>query len=119
MGNTRGAAAENLVANHLVKRGHTIIQRNFHSRFGEIDILSEWRGQLIVTEVKARSSCLFGTPAESVTKNKQQKIIRCLKHFLNTHPFWHTAPIRFDVASVITDQRGAQIDIIEAAFEAN
>lgn len=119
MGNQRGVAAENLVAKYLVDHGHTIIQQNFHSKFGEIDILSAWRGQLIVTEVKARSTCLYGTPAEFVTKSKQQKIIRCLKHFLNMHPFWHTSPIRFDVASVIIDQRGARIDIIEAAFEAN
>jgi putative endonuclease len=119
MANTQGVAAENLVANHLVERGHRIIQRNFHSRFGEIDILSEWRGQLIVTEVKARSSCFFGTPAEFVTPKKQQRLIRCLKHFLNTHPFWHTAPIRFDVASVIINQHGAQIEIIEAAFDAH
>jgi len=113
-----GEHAEQAVKNLLLKAGHKIIENNIHSRFGEIDILSEHRGTLIVTEVKARSGTRFGTPAEFVTPQKQQKIISCLKHFLNHHPVWHTAPIRFDVACVIMKAGSMHIDIIEAAFDA-
>ncbi len=118
MSKQRGSQAEQAVSEHLSHAGHRIIETNVHSRFGEIDILSEHHGTLVVTEVKARSDNRFGTPAEFVTPKKQQKIIRCLKHFLNRHPVWHTVPIRFDVACVSLRGDNMYIDIIEAAFEA-
>jgi putative endonuclease len=119
MGTSRGALAEQAVTNHLRHKGHQIVGTNVHSRFGEIDILSQYCGILIVTEVKARGSNHFGTPAEFVNYRKQQKIILCLKHFLNQHPVWHTVPIRFDVACVTYHNDAMEIDIIEAAFDAN
>ena len=118
MSKQRGSQAEQAVSKQLSHAGHRIIDTNIHSRFGEIDILSEYRGILVVTEVKARSDNRYGSPAEFVTPQKQQKIIRCLKHFLNRHPVWHTVPIRFDVACVTLRGESMHIDIIEAAFEA-
>lgn len=118
MSKQRGSQAEQNVAEQLRRAGHRIIDTNVHSRFGEIDILSEQHGTLVVTEVKARSNTRYGSPAEFVTPQKQQKIIRCLKHFLNRHPVWHTVPIRFDVACVTLRGDNMYIDIIEAAFEA-
>ncbi|HSG61128.1 MAG TPA: YraN family protein [Pseudomonadales bacterium] len=118
MSTSQGLKAEQAVTKHLCQRGHRIIGNNIHSRFGEIDILSEHQGTLIVTEVKARRHRHYGAPAEFVTYHKQQKIILCLKHFLNHHPVWHTVPIRFDVACVTLNQQTLHIEIIEAAFDA-
>lgn len=118
MSTNRGAEAEAAVARQLELLGHKLVARNFKSRFGEIDILSSFHGTLVVTEVKARQSSMFGTPAEFVNKHKQQKIILCLKYFLNQHPVWHTVPIRFDVACVTLTNNNMHIEIIESAFDA-
>jgi putative endonuclease len=66
---------------------------------------------LVICEVKTRSSAVFGTPAEAVTRAKQAKLRLLARHYLERAPF-RPSTIRFDVAAVLA----GQIEIIEAAF---
>ena len=55
-------------------QGYHIIQRNYHSRYGEIDLIAEDEEYLIFVEVKLRSSVSHGLPEEAVTPGKQEKL---------------------------------------------
>lgn len=81
-----GKLAENLAVKYLTSKGYKIIERNFRSRFGEIDVISIKDNSLIFSEVKARWNLNFGTPEESVTPSKIRKITRTAEYFSLIHP---------------------------------
>ncbi|MBI4039612.1 YraN family protein [Candidatus Daviesbacteria bacterium] len=65
-----GAKGEELACNYLKNHGIKIIQRNYYTRFGEIDIIGQEAGQLVFVEVKTRTSREFGLPEEAITQTK-------------------------------------------------
>ncbi|MCL6628515.1 MAG: YraN family protein, partial [Armatimonadetes bacterium] len=77
---TLGTQGEILAAKHLESLGYEIIERNYRSQFGEIDIVASQNGDLVFVEVKTRRNAKFGYPSESVNLKKQQKIIRTAQH---------------------------------------
>lgn len=81
-----GKIAEDFAAGLLIQKDYKIIERNFHSRFGEIDIIALKDDCLIFVEVKARWSLKFGSPEESVTPGKIWKIGRTGEYFSILHP---------------------------------
>src|ERR1700752_1304219 len=100
-----GRRGEDLACAELEKRGYVIIERRFRTRCGELDIVARDAGVLVFVEVKARSGGRFGTPLESVTWQKRQRVSRvaaahlCPKHLADV-------PCRFDVIS-INERQGA------------
>lgn len=114
MSRQQGSIAETKALDTLLARGHKLIVQNFTCREGEIDLITLDGNCLVFSEVKARSSCRHGHPAEFVDLRKQQKIIYAAKIFLNRHPVWHTYVMRFDVICMYLDT--AAIEIIEDAF---
>ena len=84
--NKVGALAENFAVKFLSAYGYRIIDRNFRSRFGEIDIIALKDGLLIFIEVKARWSLKFGKPEEAVTQSKIWKITRTAEYYSLMHP---------------------------------
>lgn len=69
-----GDAGETLAADELKKAGYKIVERNFRTRFGEIDIVAKEAETLVFVEVKAKGSDYFGSAAEMITKRKLEKI---------------------------------------------
>lgn len=114
LSNRIGDDAEVLAINYLQQQGLKLVDRNYHSRRGEIDIIMEDAGTLIFIEVKYRQSDQFGSAAEMVTPQKQQKIITTALHYLQQHKLDRAC--RFDVVT-ITPKNGMQW--IKGAFEAN
>ena len=98
MDNSSGAAGENFAAEYLRKRGFKILRRNFHSRFGEIDIIACDPRYLVFVEVKTREKGSLVDPLEAVTVSKQRKIIRTAQLYLQQYP--ENLQPRFDVAAV-------------------
>ena len=95
---------------------------NYHSRFGEIDIIAETKKTVMFVEVKFRSENAIFTPREAVDANKQRKIILTAKDFLSKSNIPELQP-RFDVAEVylVKDENGQEnykINYIKNAFEA-
>jgi len=117
-----GKAGESAVERHMNEGGYRILYRNFrYGRFGEIDIIAQKEGVLCFVEVKSRSSCKYGSPAESVTAKKRQKILKVAEYFLSLFQIKGLQP-RFDVAEVFLDRADAAsprvtaINYIENAF---
>jgi putative endonuclease len=97
----------------LTSRGYKIIERNFRSRFGEIDIIATSSDTLIFVEVKARWSNKYGSPEESVTPWKIQKIKKTSDYYLLTHPNF-LKKLRIDVVALeMEDQKVISSKIIQ------
>ena len=73
--NSLGKLGERYAANYLIKHKYKLVESNFQSRFGEIDIIVKNKSYLVFVEVKQRDVNSIATPAEFVDKPKQNKII--------------------------------------------
>lgn len=115
-----GALGEQFAAKYLKKQGYEIVETNFHTRFGEIDIIAQKGDILAFIEVKTRAASMLATPAEAVTPAKQKKLIKATLQYIQTHP--SELQPRFDVVSIITKTKNdfAVLEIMHLtdAFEA-
>ena len=108
-----GSRYEDMAADYLIAKGYTILDRNFHDRTGEIDIIALSGEALVFVEVKYRSSAKTGDPLEAVDARKIQQIRRtALKymHFKGYNP--ESTYIRFDCIGIT----GCGINHVENAF---
>jgi len=99
-----GQTAEDLACDFLVANKLEIVDRNYRTRFGEIDIVAQYKKEFIFVEVKAKNTSRFGKPYEMVTEKKKRKIISTAKRYLLEN--------RIDMGK--TDWR---IDIISIDYE--
>jgi len=97
----KGIDGENFAVNFLKKKGYKIVGRNFHSRFGEIDIIAVDKGAVVFIEVKLRSSNAFGSPLESITKKKLYKLKKTALYYLTINNLGQR-PYRFDAIEIKT-----------------
>ena len=111
-------AGENLACKYLKQHGWEIVDRNFHSQDGEIDIIAQRAKILAFVEVKTRAEDAMYTAQSAVTPDKQEKLRRTALNYLsqiNTE-----LQPRFDVCEVyVTKDRRVFIRYIENAFEDN
>jgi putative endonuclease len=111
-----GAAGEDAVAEWYADAGYSVLARNWRIREGEIDLVTRRAATIVFCEVKTRRSDAFGTPAEAVTPRKQARLRTLAVRWLSDNKT-RADVLRFDVASVKPDGRGAWIvDVLEAAF---
>ena len=103
-----GAAGEDFVQSWLERQEYMVIERNWRTRTGEIDIIAQKDDTLIFVEVKT----LPHTPLEDldiiVGKRKQERICKTAKYFLLTHRKYNKMHIRFDVIVLPFDPRKAE-----------
>ncbi|MCH3972043.1 MAG: YraN family protein [Oscillospiraceae bacterium] len=107
MKNKTGAAGEDFAAAYLQQRGCRIVTRNYHSRYGEIDVIAANEVHLIFLEVKARAPGAMVSPLAAVTPQKQRKIIRTAQAYLMRFPT-RLQP-RFDVMGITMDGNTASV----------
>lgn len=69
-----GSKGEDLAVRFLKRKGYRIIERNYKTPIGEIDIIAQDGGTLVFIEVKTRTSASFGYPFEAVDRKKRQKL---------------------------------------------
>lgn len=81
-----GNLGENLALKHLHDHGYKILDRNFRSKFGEIDIVAQDGDVLVFIEVKTRWSKKFGPPEEAITPWKIKHIIKAGQYYKLLHP---------------------------------
>lgn len=79
-----GVAGERLAVDYLKGLGYEILQRNFRCRQGEIDIIARQDNCLVFVEVRTKRGREFGTPEESVTSSKKEKLIALAESYLQT-----------------------------------
>lgn len=110
-----GLEGEEKAARYLKKQGYKIIEKNFQTRFGEIDIIAEDKKYIVFVEVKARGEKSIAEPKEFVDLRKQRKIITTAEIYLAENPT-EKQP-RFDVVEVKKENGKTVINHIENAFE--
>ena len=103
-----GKDAETHACRHLQTKGLRLVQQNYRTRRGEIDLIMQDKDSLVFIEVRYRRQTRFGSAAESVDRHKQSKLIACANHYLQTFPEISRQPCRFDVVSI-----GGNMDSIE------
>lgn len=112
-----GSQGEDLAARYLQDRRFKILERNFSTPLGEIDIIARQGRTLAFIEVKTRRSNAFGSPAEAVGPRKQRQILKAAKWYLASGQGRGLQP-RFDVIAVLMQSTEVQVEHIPAAFEA-
>jgi TIGR00252 family protein len=111
-----GGQGENCAAAYLRKKGYRILEQNYSTHSGEIDIIAENGETLVFVEVKTRSSLRYGTPAEAVNFRKRNKIIQTASWYLRQRHMEHR-PCRFDVIEIYATGGLWTVRQIEGAFE--
>ena len=113
--NSSGKAGEIAAAKFLKKSGYKILEKNFRKTYGEIDIIASKGENVAFVEVQTRKNDYFGTPAEFVTKEKQQKIIKCAYTYIQEK--YLDAEFTFDVIEVYMENKKVKdINHIKNAF---
>lgn len=112
-----GDFGESAVLSYLQNHGFETVERNYHSRYGEIDIIVKDSEYIVFVEVKTRNQFAVARPSDFVDNRKQKKILKTAAVFLSKNEY--DLQPRFDVAEVIYDKNTKEIiDIhhIENAF---
>lgn len=94
-----GKFGEDVSCIYLEQIGYRILERNFHCKQGEIDIIAKDKDEYVFIEVKTRSNIHFGRPKEAINNPKQKHIYQSTKFYLYIHGLIN-AFVRFDVIEV-------------------
>lgn len=112
--NELGKNGEQLARDYLVREGFQILESNWTSEVGEIDIIALKQDLLCFIEVKTRSSTAYGHPEEAVTIEKQRKIGMLAEQYLEQSNRDYSA--RFDIISVIWNNSVAELRHYKDAY---
>lgn len=113
-----GILGENLACAFLAKNGYEIIERNYRCREGEIDIIARQQDTLVFIEVRTKKSKVFGSPEESITQVKKERLRIVAERYGQEHEdlpeSW-----RIDVMGIQLDRNNKlkRIQIIENAVD--
>lgn len=112
-----GEAGERLAASDYRRAGYRVLEANYRTRQGEIDLIVRRGDTLVFAEVKTRGEHAIARPMESVTAQKQRRLILAAQHYLMAHAALAELSMRFDVVEVIVPARGRpMVRRIENAF---
>jgi putative endonuclease len=112
-----GRHGEELAARHLAAKGYHIVARNWRCprkeagtvAGGEIDLVARDGPELAIVEVRARRGRAFGSPEESITADKQARLVDLAEAYVQTEEW--SGPWRIDVVAIEMDRRGRLLRI--------
>lgn len=114
--NVFGDIGEEAATRYLIRKGYTILERNWRSISGyELDIIARRDAQLVVVEVKTRRDEHYATALEAVDYTKREHIRRATLSYLNFRNL--RLPVRYDIITVIGDVDHLHVAHYEGAFE--
>ena len=111
-----GRIGDAIAAKDYAQRGYLLLNHNYRTRFGELDLILYKDGGIVFAEVKTRTSAAKARPAESVGVRKQRHLIAAAQFYLQRSPY-ADAPVRFDVVEVQPSAGGWQVHCIRDAFQ--
>lgn len=103
--NVLGQFGEQYACEHLARAGYRILERNVRLRGGEIDIVAQNRGTLVLVEVRTRRSRRLGTPEESITKAKARRLADLGETYVQERNLGETT-WRIDVVAIDVSAQG-------------
>lgn len=112
---TIGNKGEEIAIKFLKNKGYTILEKNYKTNLGEIDIIAKDNDTIVFIEVKTRTSSSFGYPFESINSRKIHKLKNAALTYLKRYNL--QLPTRFDVLSIFLKDNEKQIQHIKDAFE--
>ena len=115
--NLLGRAGETAACRYLVHEGYRLRHRNWRHSHLELDIVAEWRGEIVFVEVKTRHALGVVAPAESVDREKRRHLLDAAAAYLAYNGL-KLAPYRFDIIEVVGAQPPFSIHHIKNAFTA-
>ena len=102
-----GKLGERLAEDFLINKKYKFLERNFSTRFGEIDLICLDHETLVFVEVKTKKGLLFGNPEEMFTKGKRNKVRQMAQSYLNGKD----ALCRIDMVAVVLDEYNRPVRI--------
>ncbi len=112
----QGREAEFAAYEYLRNHGLKLLQRNYRTPFGELDLIMEQQGVVVFVEVRYRRTEDFGTPAETIDSRKQAKLRATAAHYLQRNSKASKKPCRFDVVAVTGAPDGNHIVWLQNAL---
>ena len=112
--NDLGNEGEQVALRYLVKEGYQILEQNWRFKHKEIDIIASKGDELIIAEVKTRSTEEWEHPAEAITNSKIKFLVDATEAYIEATEI--DKDIRFDVISVISENGKWKVEHIEEAF---
>lgn len=106
-----GRSGERFAEKYLKRKKYIILERNFTTKIGEVDLIARTKDIVVFVEVKTRGSNSFGQPGEAVDHNKQNKYRLVASQYCKYKGILNV-PIRFDVIEILD----GEINHIENAF---
>lgn len=112
-----GAVGESLATSFLQRSGYTILAQNYHSAYGEIDIVAQIEQIYVFVEVKTRSNSCEAA-FSSVSRGKQRKLAQTAECYLSQLPPSGLYETRFDVIAIKRHKDGTfSINHLQDAFQ--
>jgi len=110
-----GRSGEDLAAKHLGKLGYRLLERNYSTKQGEIDLIAVDNDTIVFVEVKTRTNDAYGAPELAVDLRKQGRMVKTALGYLRQKKL-HQMACRFDVVT-ISGGKEPQVEVIRNAFE--
>ncbi len=110
-----GKTGEDEAVKFLLSKEFSILKRNYHSPYGEIDIIALKQDTIHFVEVKARANN-YQSALSSVSRSKQKKIYKTAQHFLSKNPQFHEHFTQFDVVAIYLQNNQLSITYLDDAF---
>ncbi|MFP3866758.1 MAG: YraN family protein [Desulfobacteraceae bacterium] len=110
-----GQAGEDLAVATLKRQGYKILERNYTTPLGEIDLIAQHQGALVFVEVKTRQSQAFGSAREAISRRKQTRLQRLAQYYLKQRRLTPRS-MRFDVVAISVQGQDIKVEIIPHAF---
>jgi putative endonuclease len=112
-----GKRSEEIAAQYLCSKGYRILERNYRTPRGELDLIAKDGDVLVFIEVKARRGVRFGEPQWAVDERKRQHLIKASLFYLSRKKIQNHC-CRFDIVVVREDRQGQpSIELIQNALE--
>ena len=112
-----GRRGEGIAISYLKKQGYKIVEKNYRTKLGEIDIIAEDKGVISFIEVRSRNSRGFGSPEETITRKKEAQISKAALAYIKQYKL-EAVSCRFDVVTIQgVDSPGPEIKLIRNAFD--
>lgn len=110
-----GKSGEEIATQYLIKEKYKILERNFKSKQGEIDIIALDKKEIVFIEVKSRTSKAYGNPKDAVDTKKKKHIYNTAQYYIYIHNL-EDEPIRFDVIEIYIMNKVHKLNHIKQAI---